>query len=156
MLLINNCLKFVISQIRNLMFKDVFDLNSMIISKLRGLGFYSFEDFKRDQIFFIFIFIFISLWPPVDTKIVFPSGDFSLLDLLDMCKSDDFCDSSSSSLCSTKISTIFYSFRGVIFTIYTTWWWCCWCGGRWLFFDIGWAGLRPWGWAWLGRGWVLL
>lgn len=79
-LLINNTLKLVISKIRCLMFKDVYDLNSKIIGRLKESGVEFFEDLQRDQIVFYFPLT------PMVCDILYPSGDFGFLDLLDMSK----------------------------------------------------------------------
>jgi hypothetical protein len=59
LLLINNSLKVGISSVRDLMFKDVFDLNRLLIAKMKSLkgcvvGFDYFEDLKHDQVVFSF------------------------------------------------------------------------------------------------------
>jgi hypothetical protein len=103
-LLINNSLKSVVLLIRELLFKDLFDLHSKVLCGLKGFGFEFFEDVQRDQI------VFCLPLTGLVSKFVTPSGDFSFLDLLDLSRSEDLCDVNG--LESTQISTSFNSFRG--------------------------------------------
>jgi hypothetical protein len=88
---LNSSLKFCISQIRMLLFKDLYDVNSTLIDFLKYLsklnnfsGCYHYDDLKRDQ----FIFAF----PLGDMRccIEYPNSDFTLDDLFNMCSSDDY------------------------------------------------------------------
>lgn len=105
-LLINDCIKPVILLIRDLLFKDTFELNSLIIDELKKVSSFSyFEDVQRDQI------VFLLPLTGVESKIVFPVGDgFSFLDLLEMSK--DVCGLIDCERSSTQVSTYFNEFRG--------------------------------------------
>ena len=120
-LLINNSLKGVIGKVRRLLFNEVFNLNSLIISVLKMCEVECFEDYQRNQIVFSFPLT------PVETNIVFPTTPFSSLDLLGMSKDSSslvlplsFCSCSSFPKNYVKgdlsnISSIFNSFRGGVF-----------------------------------------
>ena len=117
-LLINNSLKGVIGKVRRLLFNEVFNLNSVIISVLKMCEVEYFEDYQRDQIVFSFPLT------PVETNIVYPTNSVSSLDLLAMSKDSSslvshlsFCSCFSSPKNFEKgdlsnITSIFNSFRG--------------------------------------------
>ena len=85
---INNCLKYSITNIRKMLFQSVDEVNSSIIEALKGVeGVSHFEDLKHDQI------VFVLPLTPLITKIDFPTKGFCFGDLLRM--SDDSSSSPS-------------------------------------------------------------
>ena len=106
--IINQSLKFVISQIKNLLNPYLYEFNDLLIQRLQDLvgkdNFYTCD--KHDQM--VFFFPLSSL----DTQIVYPSeGKFSFNDLLEMTKIPDkeFLLEDNFSLTSTTKESVFSS-----------------------------------------------
>jgi hypothetical protein len=87
--ILNDSLKECVVQIRHVCFKSHDLLSNEIINVLKEQGLFSFEDTKKDQIVFCFA------TTPLKTKILYPGGNITLNDLVNISnkESDDLYDS---------------------------------------------------------------